>query len=73
MIKYIRIGWTGYVSRMEEEWKGIPLGRPRSGLGGNIRVNFKEIGINPRSGVHPAQNGDYWRVFVNTALNLWYQ
>ena len=34
-------------------------------------MNLKEIGINTRNWVDSAQDRDYWRVHVNTALNLW--
>ena len=36
----------------------------------NIRMNLKEIGINARNWVESAQHRDYWRAFVNAALNL---
>ena len=47
-----------------------PLGRPRHGWENNIRMVFKEIGINTRNWVHLAQDRDYWRALVNAALNL---
>ena len=37
----------------------------------NIRMDFKEIGVNTRNWVDSAQDMDNWRVFVNAALNLW--
>ena len=33
-------------------------------------MGLKEIGINTRNWVDLAQDRDYWRVFVNAALNL---
>ena len=45
-----------------------PLGRPRRRWEDNIRMDFKELGINTRNWVHSAQ--DYWRALVNAALNL---
>ena len=36
----------------------------------NIRKNLKEIGINMRNWADSAHDKDYWRVFVNVALNL---
>ena len=36
----------------------------------NIRIDFKEIGINKRNLVDSFQDRDYWRVLVNAALNL---
>ena len=36
----------------------------------NIRMDFKEIGINKNS-FDSIQDRDYWRALVNAALNLW--
>ena len=47
-----------------------PLGRPRRRWKDNIRMDIKEIGINTRNWVDSAQDKDYWRALVNTALNL---
>ena len=47
-----------------------PLGRPRRRWEGNIRMDLEEIGINAGNWVDSAQDMDYWRVFVNEALNL---
>ena len=37
----------------------------------NIRMDLKEICMNTRNWVDSAQDRDYWRGLVNTALNLW--
>ena len=47
-----------------------PLGRPRRKWEDNIRMDLKEIGVNTRNWVDLAQDSDYWRAFVNVALNL---
>ena len=47
-----------------------PLGRPRRRCEDNIRMDFKEVGINTRNWVDSAHDRDYWRVLVNSALNL---
>ena len=47
-----------------------PLGRPRRRWEDNIRMDLKEIGINMWNRADLAQDRDYWRAFVNTALNL---
>ena len=47
-----------------------PLGRPRRRWKGNIRMDFKEIGVNTSSWVNSAQDGNYWKALVNAALNL---
>ena len=47
-----------------------PSGRPRRKWEVNIRMNFKEIGINTSNWVDSAQDRDYWRAVVNVLLNL---
>ena len=47
-----------------------PLGRPRRRWEDNIRIDFKEIGINTRNWADSVQDRDYWRALVNEALNL---
>ena len=36
----------------------------------NIRIGVKKIGINTRNWFDLVQERDYWKVFVNAALNL---
>ena len=48
----------------------IPLGRPRRRREDNIRMDLEEIGINAGKRFDSAQDRDYWRALVNTALNL---
>ena len=47
-----------------------PLGRRRRRWEVNIRMDLKEISVNTRNWVDPAQDRDYWRALVNAALNL---
>ena len=47
-----------------------PLGRPRRRWEDNIRMDLEEIGIDAGNWVDTAQDRDYWRAFVNAALNL---
>ena len=47
------------------------LGRPRLKWEDNIRIRLKEIGIRKKNSVDSAQDRDYWRPLVNSALNLW--
>ena len=47
-----------------------PLGRPRCRWDDNIRMYFKEIGINTRNWIDSAQDRNYWKVLINAALNL---
>ena len=46
------------------------LGRPRLRWEENIRLDFKEIGINAGNWVDSAQERDFWRALVNATLNL---
>ena len=48
----------------------IPLGRPRRRWEGNIRMDLEELGINAGNWVDSAKDRNYWRAFVNAALNL---
>ena len=34
-------------------------------------MDLEEIGINMRNWVDSTQDRDYWKAFVNAALNLW--
>ena len=47
-----------------------PLGRPRRIWEYDIRMDLKEMCINARNWIDSTQCKDYWRVFVNAALNL---
>ena len=47
-----------------------PSGRPRCRWEDNIRMDLKEIGINTRNWANSAQDRDYWRALVNTAMNF---
>ena len=47
-----------------------PLGRSRRRWEDNIKMDPKEIDINTRNWVDPAQDRNYWRALVNAALNL---
>ena len=47
-----------------------PLERSRRRWKDYIRMDLKGIGINTRNWVDTAQDRDYWRAFVNAALNL---
>ena len=47
-----------------------PLGRPRRRWKDNIRMDLHEKGINAGNWVDSTQDRDYWRAFVNAALNF---
>ena len=46
------------------------LFRSRRRWDDSIRMDLEEIGINAGNRVDSAQDRDYWRAFVNAALNL---
>ena len=65
MIKTKRLRWAGHVARMEEDRNAFKI------LTGRLHLqDLKEIGIITRNWVDSAQDRDYWRAHVNTALNL---
>ena len=47
-----------------------PLGRPRHGWVGYIKMDLKEIGAYTRNCVDSTLDRDYWRALLNAALNL---
>ena len=47
-----------------------PLGRPRRRWKVNIRMNLKKGGNNLKNWADSAHDMGYWKVLVNTALNL---
>jgi transcription termination factor 2 len=81
VIKSRRLRWAGHVARMEEgrgayrvlvgrpEGKR-PLGRPRRRLEDNIKMDYRETGIDGANWIQPAQDMVQCRAFVNTVMNL---
>jgi hypothetical protein len=47
-----------------------PLGRPRRRWEDNIKLDFREIGIDGANWIQMAQDRDQWWAFVNTVRNL---
>jgi hypothetical protein len=47
-----------------------PLGRPRRRWEDNIKLDFREIGIDEANWIRLAQDRVQWRAFVNTVMNL---
>jgi hypothetical protein len=47
-----------------------PPGRPRRRWEDNIKMDFKEIGIDGANWIHLAQYRIQWRACVNTVMNL---
>ena len=81
VIKFRRLRWADHLARMEKGRSAFKmltskhtgkrsLGRPRRRWEDNIRMDFKEIGVNTRNWVDSAQDRDYWRALVNSVLNL---
>jgi hypothetical protein len=81
VIKSKRMRWAGHVARIWDgrgvyrvlvgrpEGKG-PLGRPRRRWEDNIKMDFREIGIDVANWIQLAQDRVQWRAFVNTVMNL---
>jgi hypothetical protein len=73
--------WAEHVARMGEG-RGVyrvlvgrpkskrPLGRPRRRWEDNIKLDFREIGIDGAKWTQLAHDRVRWRVFVNTIMNL---
>jgi hypothetical protein len=51
------------------EGKG-PLGRPRRRWEDNIKLDFREIGIDGTNWIELAQDRVQWRTFANIVMNL---
>jgi hypothetical protein len=47
-----------------------PLGRPRHRWEDNIKMDFREIGIDGVNWIQLPQDRVQWRAFVNTVMNL---
>jgi hypothetical protein len=47
-----------------------PLGRPMRRWEDNIKMDFREIGIDGSNWIRLAQDRVEWRAFVNTVMNL---
>jgi hypothetical protein len=81
VIKLRRMSWAGHVVRMGEE-RGVyrvlvgkpegkrPLERPRRRWEDNIKMDFREIGIDGENWIQLAQDRIQWRACVNTVMNL---
>jgi hypothetical protein len=81
VIESRRMKWAGRVARMGEgrgayrvlvgrpEGKR-PLGRPRRRWEDNIKMDFREIGIDGANWIQLAQDRVQWRAFMNTVMNL---
>jgi hypothetical protein len=81
VIKSRRMRWAGHVARTEEgrdiyrvlvgmpEGKR-PLGRPRRRWEDNIKMNFRETGIDGANWIQLAQDRVQWRACVNRVMNL---
>jgi hypothetical protein len=48
-----------------------PLGRPRHRWEDNIKMDFRETGINGANLILLAQDRVQWQAFVSMVINLW--
>jgi hypothetical protein len=81
VIKSRRMRWAGHVACMGEE-RGVyrvligrpegkrPLGRSSHRWEDNIKLDFREIGINGVNWIQLAQDRVQWQAFVNMVINL---
>jgi hypothetical protein len=81
LIKSRRMRWEGHMARMGEG-RGVyrvlvgrpegkrPLGRPRRRWEDNIKMDFRETGIDGANWIQLAQDRVQWRACVNTVMNL---
>jgi hypothetical protein len=81
VIKSRRMRWEGHVARMGEG-RGVcrvlfrrpegkrPLGRPKRRWEDNMKMGFREIGIDGVNWIRLAQDRIQWRSFVNTVMEL---
>jgi hypothetical protein len=81
VIKSRRMRWAGHVARMGEG-RGVyrvlvgrpegkrPLRRPRRRWEDNIKMDFREVGIDGVNWIQLVQDRVQWRACVNTVMNL---
>jgi hypothetical protein len=81
VIKSRKMRWERHVARMGEG-KGVnrvlvgrpegkrPLGRPRRRWEDNIKLDFKETGIDGAKLIRLAQHRIQWQAFVSVVMNL---
>jgi hypothetical protein len=48
-----------------------PLGKPKSMLEDNIKMDLREIGWGGMDWIDLSQDRDQWRALVNALMNLW--
>jgi hypothetical protein len=46
------------------------LGRPKRRWEDNIKINLREMQLKGLDWIHPAEDSDWWRDLVNTAMKL---
>jgi hypothetical protein len=81
VIKSRRMRWAGHIARMGEG-RGVyrvlvgrpegksPLGRPRLRWEDNIKLDFRETGIDGAKWIRLAQDRFQWRDFVSVVMKL---
>lgn len=52
----------------ENPERNKPFQKPRNGCENNIKIDFKEGGVN---WIHQVQNRGVWQVLLNTVVNLY--
>ena len=80
-LKSRRLRWAGHVVRMEQFRNAYrvlvgkpeskrPLGRPRRRWEDNIKVDFSDVGCDPRDWISLAEDREQWRAYVRAVINL---
>jgi hypothetical protein len=81
MVKSRRMRWAGHVARMGKKREACrilvrksegkrSLGRTRRRWVDNIKIDLREIKWVDMEWIDLAQDGDQWRVLVNTVMNI---
>jgi hypothetical protein len=76
-----RMRWEGHVAQMGEKRNAYRIlvgkpegkkltGRPRRRSVDNIKIDLREIGWDGMEWINLAQDRDWWRALMNTAMNL---
>jgi hypothetical protein len=81
IVRVIKSRWAGHVARMGEgravyrvlagrPERKRPLERPRRRWEDNIKMDFREMGIDEANWIRLAEDRARWRAFVNMIMNL---
>ena len=80
-VKWRRLRWAGNVARMEQSRNAYrvlvgkpeskkPLWRSRRRWEDNVKMDFREVGCDPRDWIALAEDRDQWRAYIRAVMNL---